>query len=62
MGAPLKMTDFGLADYCKDTTKLTEISGTPYYIAPEVIRQSYVTCSFLLPPPFSLFFPLRDVI
>mmetsp|Transcript_11376 Transcript_11376/g.29325 ORF Transcript_11376/g.29325 Transcript_11376/m.29325 type:complete len:635 (-) Transcript_11376:130-2034(-) len=41
MGAPLKMTDFGLADYCKDTTKLTEISGTPYYIAPEVIRQSY---------------------
>lgn len=41
MGAPLKMTDFGLADYCKPTTKLMEISGTPYYIAPEVIRQNY---------------------
>ncbi|QDZ22740.1 calcium-dependent protein kinase [Chloropicon primus] len=41
MGAPLKMTDFGLADYCKPTARLTEISGTPYYIAPEVIRQSY---------------------
>ena len=41
MGAPLKMTDFGLADYCKEGSKLTEISGTPYYIAPEVIRQNY---------------------
>jgi calcium-dependent protein kinase len=41
MGAPLKMTDFGLADYCTPTTKLKEISGTPYYIAPEVIRMNY---------------------
>ena len=40
-GAPLKMTDFGLADYCDEHGVLTEISGTPYYIAPEVIRQKY---------------------
>lgn len=37
---PLKMTDFGLAE--KYTGKpLTEISGTPHYMAPEVIRQKY---------------------
>ena len=41
VGAPLKMTDFGLADYHRPGKKLSEISGTPYYIAPEVIRQSY---------------------
>jgi len=41
VGAPLKMTDFGLADYCEPGQKLSEISGTPYYIAPEVIRQNY---------------------
>ena len=35
------MTDFGLADYCNGDTQLSEISGTPYYIAPEVIRQKY---------------------
>ena len=40
-GTPLKMTDFGLADYCSGDTQLSEISGTPYYIAPEVIRQKY---------------------
>jgi len=41
LGAPLKMADFGLADYCADDQRLKEISGTPYYIAPEVVRQSY---------------------
>ena len=37
---PLKMTDFGLAEKYKGKP-MTEISGTPHYIAPEVIRQKY---------------------
>ena len=35
------MCDFGLADYCSGDKRLSEISGTPAYIAPEVIRQRY---------------------
>ena len=33
MGAPLKMTDFGLADYCKPSTKLTEIRCVTHSLA-----------------------------
>eukprot|EP00878_Enallax_costatus_P017437 GHUV01018315.1.p1 GENE.GHUV01018315.1~~GHUV01018315.1.p1 ORF type:complete len:541 (+),score=186.60 GHUV01018315.1:610-2232(+) len=39
--SPLKMVDFGLAEYCKQGQVLTERAGTPFYIAPEVLRQSY---------------------
>eukprot|EP00879_Flechtneria_rotunda_P030753 GHRR01033426.1.p3 GENE.GHRR01033426.1~~GHRR01033426.1.p3 ORF type:complete len:119 (+),score=41.89 GHRR01033426.1:1426-1782(+) len=35
------MVDFGLADHCKPGQLLTERAGTPYYVAPEVLRQSY---------------------
>uniref|UniRef100_A0A061S5H3 Calcium-dependent protein kinase n=1 Tax=Tetraselmis sp. GSL018 TaxID=582737 RepID=A0A061S5H3_9CHLO len=40
--AVLKGTDFGLAAYHPPgSPKLTDITGTPFYIAPEVVRQSY---------------------
>eukprot|EP00775_Hariotina_reticulata_P009371 gene9371-9534_t len=39
--APLKMVDFGLAAYCQPDQLLTERAGTPCYVAPEVLRQSY---------------------
>jgi len=38
----LKGTDFGLAVHCPPgTPKLTDITGTPYYIAPEAVNQNY---------------------
>jgi len=39
--APLKMIDFGLAEYCKPAQALSERVGTPFYIAPEVLKQHY---------------------
>ncbi|WIA19516.1 hypothetical protein OEZ85_004126 [Tetradesmus obliquus] len=39
--APLKMADFGLAQYCRPGQVLSERVGTPYYVAPEVLRQAY---------------------
>ncbi|KAF6254624.1 kinase-like domain-containing protein [Scenedesmus sp. NREL 46B-D3] len=40
-GAPLKMADFGLAQYCGRGQLLSERVGTPFYVAPEVLRQRY---------------------
>jgi calcium-dependent protein kinase len=37
----IKLVDFGTSKVFKETRKMTQISGTPYYIAPEVISQSY---------------------
>jgi serine/threonine protein kinase len=34
----IKVIDFGLADYFTKDSQLTEVLGTPYYIAPEVIQ------------------------
>lgn len=39
--APLKMIDFGLADYCTAEGHLTDVAGTIYYLAPEVLKQCY---------------------
>jgi serum/glucocorticoid-regulated kinase 2 len=33
----LKLADFGLAKYLKDSEKAMTICGTPEYLAPEVI-------------------------
>ena len=39
----VKVIDFGLAEYFKNVEngKMTSVLGTPYYIAPEVIKGSY---------------------
>ena len=40
--SPLKGADFGLAVYHHPNDEpLTEVSGTPFYMAPEVVKQSY---------------------
>ena len=36
----VKLIDFGLSKASR-TKKLSDITGTPYYIAPEVLRGSY---------------------
>mmetsp|Transcript_37141 Transcript_37141/g.27047 ORF Transcript_37141/g.27047 Transcript_37141/m.27047 type:complete len:196 (+) Transcript_37141:229-816(+) len=36
-----KMCDFGLSNFCKDTEKMTLVTGTPYYLAPEVTLKNY---------------------
>lgn len=40
-GAPLKMVDFGFAEYLAPGQVLSERAGTVTYIAPEVLRQRY---------------------
>lgn len=40
-GSPLKMIDFGLSKHFKYSDKLKERVGTPYTVAPEVIRGNY---------------------
>jgi calcium-dependent protein kinase len=37
----IKLIDFGLADYFDENTKFDMLVGSPFYIAPEVIRQNY---------------------
>lgn len=37
----IKLIDFGTANYCKENQHLTLKVGTPYYIAPEVLKKEY---------------------
>ncbi|BFI10458.1 calcium-dependent protein kinase [Marchantia polymorpha subsp. ruderalis] len=39
--APLKVIDFGLSTYFKIDEVFTDIVGSPYYIAPEVLLRNY---------------------
>lgn len=41
-GSPLKMIDFGLAQFCSPgDPPLRDRAGTPFFVAPEVLKQSY---------------------
>lgn len=37
----LKATDFGLSRFFKEGQILDEIVGSPFYVAPEVLRRQY---------------------
>lgn len=37
----LKVIDFGTSDFCSDGQRLQQKFGTPYYVAPEVLRKDY---------------------
>ncbi|KDO53691.1 hypothetical protein CISIN_1g009367mg [Citrus sinensis] len=39
--APLKAIDFGLSVFFKPGEKFSEIVGSPYYMAPEVLKRNY---------------------
>lgn len=39
--APLKAIDFGLSVFFKPGDRFSEIVGSPYYMAPEVLRRNY---------------------
>ncbi|PNT29869.1 hypothetical protein POPTR_006G052900v4 [Populus trichocarpa] len=39
--APLKAIDFGLSVFFKPGERFTEIVGSPYYMAPEVLKRNY---------------------
>ncbi|KAJ7546743.1 hypothetical protein O6H91_08G052800 [Diphasiastrum complanatum] len=39
--APLKATDFGLSVFFRPGEKFTDLVGSAYYVAPEVLRRSY---------------------
>jgi len=39
--APLKTTDFGLSVFFKPGEIFTDVVGSPYYVAPEVLRRHY---------------------
>ncbi|EEF38316.1 calcium-dependent protein kinase, putative [Ricinus communis] len=39
--SPLKVIDFGLSTFFKPGEKLSEPAGTPFYIAPEVLKKHY---------------------
>ncbi|WOL11686.1 calcium-dependent protein kinase 20 [Canna indica] len=39
--APLKAIDFGLSVFFKQGERFTEIVGSPYYMAPEVLKRNY---------------------
>ncbi|GLI61091.1 hypothetical protein VaNZ11_003371 [Volvox africanus] len=41
IGARLKLIDFGLSAFCTDDTPMTDIVGTSYYVAPEVLEGRY---------------------
>lgn len=36
-----KMCDFGLSNYCVGAEKMNLVTGTPYYLAPEVTQKEY---------------------
>eukprot|EP00897_Mesotaenium_endlicherianum_P007487 jgi/Mesen1/6767/ME000346S05941 len=40
-GAPLTAIDFGLSTFFKPGDKFSEIVGSAYYVAPEVLKKSY---------------------
>jgi len=39
--SPIKLIDFGISTHIKKDEKLTKFTGTPYYIAPEVLKKDY---------------------
>lgn len=39
--SPLKLIDFGTSQICDPLNKLSQVAGTPYYIAPEILRGTY---------------------
>lgn len=39
--AVLKVIDFGTSEFCKPGQRLSQKFGTPYYVAPEVLRRDY---------------------
>jgi calcium-dependent protein kinase len=39
--SPLKLIDFGTSQICDPLKKLSQLAGTPYYIAPEIITGNY---------------------
>ena len=39
--AGIKCTDFGLSVFFKPNQKFKEVVGSAYYVAPEVLKQSY---------------------
>ncbi|XP_044366562.1 CDPK-related kinase 3 isoform X4 [Triticum aestivum] len=41
--APMKLIDFGLSDFIRPDERLNDITGSAYYVAPEVLRRSYST-------------------
>jgi len=41
--SPIKATDFGLSAFFETDRTFTEVVGSPYYVAPEVLRRKYST-------------------
>ncbi|PNH04139.1 Calcium-dependent protein kinase 32 [Tetrabaena socialis] len=39
--AVLKVIDFGTSDFCLEGQRLSQKFGTPYYVAPEVLKKDY---------------------
>jgi calcium-dependent protein kinase len=39
--SPLKLIDFGTSQICDPLHKLSQVAGTPYYIAPEILKGTY---------------------
>jgi serine/threonine protein kinase len=37
----LKAIDFGLSEYCREGEVLNDIVGSPYFVAPEVLKKAY---------------------